>query len=102
MHRKKVTSVDRTHSCQFCGYPLSQRHHALPFHTYGENECTLYLCANCHELYHIVERVFVSHSASAAKLLDAFIAVYGKDDTRLKKAYHFIAGAINIAKEGAK
>lgn len=97
--RKAVSINKRTEPCQFCGYPLSQRHHALPVHIYGENVFTLQLCANCHELYHIVQAVFLKATKRNQCLLQAFIEVYGNEDIRLKKCYHFISSAIDIAKE---
>lgn len=101
LRRKEVSLGERITPCEFCGYPLSQRHHALPISLCGENGCTLQLCANCHEIYHIVERVYLYKSERSQKLLDAFIQVYGFDDIRLQKTHHFIAAAINVFAEGA-
>lgn len=81
----------------FCGYPLSERHHALPYATFGESACILQLCSNCHELYHIVQDVALSKRPRAVKILKVFTQRFGEDDIRLQKAYHFIAAAINIA-----
>lgn len=86
----------RTEPCQFCGYPISQIHHALPFHIYGENLCTLNLCANCHELYHIVERTYLNPDSSSRKLVKAFTMKYGSEDNRIKMVYHFMAAALNL------
>jgi hypothetical protein len=97
VHRKNSTN-QRIEPCQFCGYPISQRHHALPFHIFGENECVLRLCANCHELYHVIEKSYLSPTTHENKLLESFVCVFGTDDVRIKKAAHFIAAAINIAK----
>lgn len=93
--RRGAKLNERLTPCQFCEYPLSERHHILPVSMFGENMFTLQLCANCHELYHIVERVFLYKSEGQFDLLDAFKTAYGKDDIRLKKAYHFIAFAVN-------
>lgn len=98
LRRRSIKRGERLTKCQFCDYPFSQRHHALPISVYGENNCTLQLCANCHELYHIVERAFLFKSKSSAKLLESFFLSYGKDDIRYKKACHFIAAAVNIAR----
>lgn len=63
---------------------------------FGENEFTLQLCANCHELYHVVERVVIHKSADSRKLLAALIDCFGENDVRLQKTYHFIAAALRI------
>ena len=100
---KRARNNNRTEPCQFCRYPISQRHHALPFSIYGENLCTLQLFANCHELYHIIQKFYLNRLSKDATnkedfdLLGAFIDEYGSDDVRIKKATHFISGAINIA-----
>jgi hypothetical protein len=99
-NRRETRVEERITPCQFCAYPISERHHALPVSMYGENECTLQLCANCHGLYHIVQSVFVRKSKRAIKLLDAFRDAYGDDDIRLQKAYHFIAAGANIITGG--
>lgn len=52
--RKYVNKRDRLIPCSCCGYPISQRHHLLQVHEYGENNHTKQLCANCHELYHLI------------------------------------------------
>lgn len=98
MKRRTVKLNERLTKCQFCEYPISQRHHALPISVYGENACTLQLCANCHELYHIIERSFLFKSKSSKRILDVFVQTYGEDDIRYKKACHFIAAAVNIAR----
>lgn len=55
--KRRSTRLDeRLTPCQACGYVLSQRHHLLPVARYKENEHTAYLCANCHEAYHALER----------------------------------------------
>lgn len=96
IQRRKTHINERLTPCQFCEYPISERHHGVPISPYGENECILYLCANCHELYHIVQQVFLYKSARAAKLLGAFKKAYGAEDVRLRSIYHFIAAAANI------
>lgn len=96
MKRKQVSLKDRLTPCQFCEYPISQVHHALPFSTYGENAFKLHLCGNCHELYHIVRDVYENKNLRSLRLLMRFQQIYGEDDIRLEKAYHFIANARNI------
>lgn len=52
--RRSVTLQDRVTPCACCGYRLSHRHHLFPIAEWGGNNQTIPLCANCHELYHIV------------------------------------------------
>ncbi len=49
---------ERLHPCEFCGYPVSQGHHPFKRSRYGNNMIVVRLCANCHELYHLVEKGF--------------------------------------------
>lgn len=51
--RRKTKTRERRQPCRLCFYPLSQRHHLLEVAHHGENGCTVQLCANCHELFHI-------------------------------------------------
>lgn len=96
--RRKIGIDERLTPCQFCGHPISQKHHALPVSIFGENKFTLQLCANCHELYHIVQDSFLGGGGERTqKTLDALISHFGKDDIRIQKACHFISSAINIA-----
>lgn len=54
--RKRVSLKERTTPCECCGFPLSQRHHLLAVAEFGDTDATAQLCANCHDLYHIIER----------------------------------------------
>ncbi len=53
MHRS--VNIWRFHPCVCCDYPVSQRHHLLPFAEYGENPSGVNLCANCHEAVHLCQ-----------------------------------------------
>ena len=55
--RKKSTFKERLQPCEACGYPLSHKHHLLSVAEFGENNSAVRLCPNCHEMFHIVERV---------------------------------------------
>lgn len=71
--RKRATIKERLTPCGCCGHPLSQRHHLLEIAVWGENEATVQLCGNCHELYHLASRGFVeNHKASKALFFDVF------------------------------
>lgn len=52
--RRQSTQSERLTPCQCCGWPISERHHLLEVARYGESNHTARLCANCHELYHII------------------------------------------------
>lgn len=58
LRRKKPTLAERTRSCIYCNYPISQRHHILPVSIYGNTAAVTELCANCHEAYHIFARAY--------------------------------------------
>ncbi len=58
--RKKTSLKNRLTPCQCCSYPISQTHHLLDIATYGDNNFTYQLCANCHELYHLIEQVSIT------------------------------------------
>lgn len=55
--RKKPSIEQAATPCACCGYPLSQRHHLLPFAQWGEVAITVQLCPNCHAFYHLIDKV---------------------------------------------
>ena len=55
--RKKTTLKERLTACSICDHPISQRHHLLEVSRYDENDYTYQLCANCHEIYHLLETI---------------------------------------------
>lgn len=55
--RRKITKKERLSPCTVCGYGISQRHHLLEVSFWEENNATVQLCANCHELYHLMRDV---------------------------------------------
>jgi ribosomal protein L37E len=65
--RRRQTLEERTQSCRACGYPASQRHHLWALNRHGENEVTLPLCANCHELLHGMYHALLRPSKSAQR-----------------------------------
>jgi hypothetical protein len=56
--RKKPTFAQRTTPCVICTHPISQQHHIFEFASYGDSEYTIPLCANCHELFHLIQSVY--------------------------------------------
>lgn len=57
--RRKATIRDRLCPCECCGFPVSQRHHILPAHRYGEQGATVQFCATCHDAVHIYMQAFL-------------------------------------------
>ena len=68
--RKRPSVKERMTPCEVCGHPLSQRHHMMPFTDYGEVDWVAHLCANCHELWHLVYLAETKRSPYASRLLD--------------------------------
>ncbi len=67
--RRRPTFNERIKPCAACGYPASHRHHLWDLATHGENEVTVQLCANCHELLHIIYNALAKESDYSRKLL---------------------------------
>jgi hypothetical protein len=70
--RRAPTFEQRLSPCECCGYPLSQRHHAIPFVDHGETNLTIQVCATCHELYHVVWAAVVDRRPKALALVGHF------------------------------
>lgn len=49
--RRKATLNERLTPCECCGWLISTRSHLLPVSEFGDNEYTMPLCPNCHDLY---------------------------------------------------
>jgi ribosomal protein L37E len=67
--RRRPTFKERLTACSACGYPTSHRHHLWDMAGHGENRVTIQLCANCHELHHLMYNVLARDSAYSKKLL---------------------------------
>jgi hypothetical protein len=52
--RRQPTFEERLTPCRCCNYPLTQRHHLDGFIDGKEFGDTIQLCANCHDLFHII------------------------------------------------
>ena len=68
--RRRPTYHERTSPCEACGYPTSHRHHIHDVATHGENLLTVQLCANCHELQHLLYNALVNESEYSRKLVN--------------------------------
>jgi len=60
--RRRPTYSERVTPCTACGYPSSHRHHLWDIAMHGENKVTIQLCANCHELHHLIYNALVKTS----------------------------------------
>lgn len=93
--RRRATRKERLTPCAACDYPLSQRHHLLDVAYHGENDLTIQLCANCHDLYHLIESAYIGKSRYAQRLLGKFLLRYGHG----KDNVQFLMNKINEAEE---
>lgn len=66
--RRRPKYKERMSPCSACGYPVSHRHHLWDIQMHGENEVTIQLCANCHELQHLFYNALVRDSAYSQRL----------------------------------
>jgi ribosomal protein L37E len=69
MRRRRSTAHERVTPCSACGYPISHRHHLWDLATHGENQVTVQLCANCHELHHLMYNALARDSAHSRRLV---------------------------------
>jgi hypothetical protein len=69
MRRRRATDQERMMPCSACGYPASHRHHLWDIATHGENQVTVQLCGNCHELHHLMYNTLARGSAYSQKLV---------------------------------
>lgn len=67
--RRRPTYEERITECSACGYPTSHRHHLWDIATHGENKVTIQLCANCHELQHLMYNALVRRTEYSQKLV---------------------------------
>lgn len=67
--RRRPTLKERMTACSACSYPMSHRHHLWDIAMHGENKVTVQLCANCHELHHLIYNALVRDSEYSRKLV---------------------------------
>jgi ribosomal protein L37E len=82
MRRRRITDQERMTACSACGYPLSQRHHLWDIATHGENPVTVQLCANCHDLHHLLYNAIARDSAYSQKLVKHMLE-HGQPEARV-------------------
>lgn len=66
--RRNATLEERLTACEVCAYPLSEKHHLLPFAWMGDSPVTFQLCPNCHSLVHIAFDALI-HDREHSQLL---------------------------------
>ncbi|MBE2183444.1 MAG: hypothetical protein IAE89_08465 [Anaerolineae bacterium] len=66
--RRRPTYLERSTPCSACGYPSSHRHHLWDVAAHGENKVTIQLCANCHELFHLMYNALVKRAEYSRKI----------------------------------
>lgn len=99
--RKKVSIHNRLTPCFCCGYPISQRHHLLHFAEWGDLFGTIQLCANCHELYHLIFEVFQeagkgnTRTGRSAVLINQLTRLWGTDDKRIQYLANIAEAALD-------
>lgn len=69
--RKARPAWSKNAACNICGFPVSHRHHLLPFSKFGDffaddAHAFAELCPNCHHMVHVIERIGESESARAS------------------------------------
>jgi len=76
--RPKATPQRRLEPCWACEFPISERHHVFGFSEFGESgeRNIIYLCARCHDLWHLIESAAAGSQSSSEILL----AVLGRHD----------------------
>ncbi len=84
---RRKTKIDETletcHACQ--QFPLSHRHHLLPFSQYGEHTHLVEsICANCHWLMHIAIGTYLNHSAKHSLMWNHVLNTFSHNDIRIK------------------
>ena len=94
--RRTQTRKERMTPCSCCEWPLSQRHHLLNVATYGENAATIQLCANCHELYHLMYNHYVL--GSDGQLLGRVMLRLGLQSPTITKLYQLVMDAKELEK----
>jgi hypothetical protein len=98
--RRKAQIAERLTPCACCSYPLSQRHHLVySVAQAGDHRNTLQLCANCHELAHIIDQALEDYERNprkathARRLFQAACAALGKDDRRIRRMLELVRHA---------
>jgi 5-methylcytosine-specific restriction endonuclease McrA len=92
--RRRPTFRERVTACAACGYPVSHRHHAFDLATHGEHSFTVQLCANCHELQHLLYNALVNDSDYSRRLVNH--VMYSEDiaSAVLEKLLAYARGTI--------
>ena len=83
--RNSNSVLTRMTPCEFCGFPLSDKHHMLGFAEHGENLHILFLCPNHHALLHLGISAIIFKKKRATEVYEAFCNSVGKNSEIIKK-----------------
>ena len=92
--RRRPTYRERTTACTACGYPASHRHHLHDLATHGDNAKTVQLCANCHELQHLIYNALINESEYSRKLLNHIMYSDGVEGRTLEKLLDYARATV--------
>jgi hypothetical protein len=90
MRRRRPSDRERMTPCSACGYPVSHRHHLWDIATHGENQVTVQLCANCHELHHLMYNVLGRSSDYSRKLVQHILFSGQVSPDAIQKIYGWL------------
>jgi hypothetical protein len=91
--RRKPNSIHtRMYPCICCAHPISQRHHLLPFADYGENDYTVQICANCHEIFHLLDN-FANQTTRPQSVSNALKIKNGETNTQ--RMFQYIVNRVD-------
>lgn len=93
--RRKATWKERVTPCNWCGHPVTVRHHFEPVKDRGENHYgTMQLCANCHELYHMAYD-YVTHDNTRGATIFMLLQMANWNLRLLRHAKEVIEAVLN-------
>lgn len=85
LKRRPPTIEERLRPCEGCNFPLSHRHHVLPFSEHGEHPLVHSLCAACHDTIHLMLSVHYKATDYNKKVWEGVQKALGIQNERLNK-----------------
>jgi hypothetical protein len=64
---------------------------------YGENDATIQLCANCHELYHLMYNYYINRTGG--NLLGQVLYKLGVTNSRTQRIYEIVMHANELERK---
>ena len=80
--------------CEVCNFPLVDKHHLIPKSYYGDDSPIVFLCPNCHRLFHLIYN-HVELESKTSKL-GYVILEMGIGNERLDKLYNLVQKAHDL------